>query len=182
MQVHGQHAVDADAGQHVGDHLGGDRHPRRTRPAVLPRIAHIRDRRGDARGGSALQRIDHHQHFHQVVVGRRADRLQHEDVLAAHVLEDLDHHFAVAEAADLGRPRWMLQMLHHILGELGLGVAGKHHQPVVTPPVHPLQCASKSAALAGNSYPKNLAGEVGIEPTNAGIKIRCLTTWRLPNT
>src|SRR3989304_3669924 len=26
-----------------------------------------------------------------------------------------------------------------------------------------------------------LAGEVGIEPTNAGIKIRCLTTWRLPN-
>ena len=25
------------------------------------------------------------------------------------------------------------------------------------------------------------AGEVGIEPTNAGIKIRCLTTWRLPN-
>src|SRR5512138_1302185 len=28
---------------------------------------------------------------------------------------------------------------------------------------------------------KNLAGEVGIEPTNVGIKIRCLTTWRLPN-
>lgn len=25
-----------------------------------------------------------------------------------------------------------------------------------------------------------LAGEVGIEPTNAGIKIRCLTAWRLP--
>ena len=27
-----------------------------------------------------------------------------------------------------------------------------------------------------------MAGEVGIEPTNAGIKIRCLTTWRLPKT
>ena len=26
-----------------------------------------------------------------------------------------------------------------------------------------------------------MAGEVGIEPTNAGIKIRCLTTWRLPS-
>src|SRR5665213_3421073 len=26
-----------------------------------------------------------------------------------------------------------------------------------------------------------VAGEVGIEPTNAGIKIRCLTTWRLPS-
>lgn len=29
-------------------------------------------------------------------------------------------------------------------------------------------------------YELKLAGEVGIEPTNAGIKIRCLTTWRLP--
>ena len=28
---------------------------------------------------------------------------------------------------------------------------------------------------------EKLAGEVGIEPTNVGIKIRCLTTWRLPN-
>lgn len=25
-----------------------------------------------------------------------------------------------------------------------------------------------------------LAGVVGIEPTNAGIKIQCLTTWRHP--
>ncbi len=25
-----------------------------------------------------------------------------------------------------------------------------------------------------------MAGEVGIEPTNAGIRIQCLTTWRLP--
>src|SRR5215204_5292529 len=25
-----------------------------------------------------------------------------------------------------------------------------------------------------------LAGEVGLEPTNAGSKDRCLTTWRLP--
>jgi hypothetical protein len=35
----------------------------------------------------------------------------------------------------------------------------------------------------GETYSKSLsvlAGEVGIEPTNAGIKIRCLTTWRLP--
>src|SRR5512144_1564022 len=28
--------------------------------------------------------------------------------------------------------------------------------------------------------PQHVAGAVGIEPTNAGIKIRCLTTWRLP--
>jgi hypothetical protein len=38
----------------------------------------------------------------------------------------------------------------------------------------------KSAALAAGYTNYVLAGEVGIEPTNAGIKIRCLTTWRLP--
>ncbi len=27
-----------------------------------------------------------------------------------------------------------------------------------------------------------MAGEVGIEPTNDGVKVRCLTTWLLPNT
>jgi hypothetical protein len=26
----------------------------------------------------------------------------------------------------------------------------------------------------------NLAGEVGIEPTHHGVKVRCLTTWLLP--
>jgi hypothetical protein len=25
------------------------------------------------------------------------------------------------------------------------------------------------------------AGEAGFEPTNGGSKVRCLTTWRLPN-
>ena len=28
---------------------------------------------------------------------------------------------------------------------------------------------------------KELAGAGGIEPPNAGIKIRCLTAWRRPN-
>src|SRR3989338_11239921 len=42
------------------------------------------------------------------------------------------------------------------------------------PPTHP------PAAQPLRAH-RLLAGEVGIEPTNAGIKIRCLTTWRLPN-
>ena len=43
-------------------------------------------------------------HFHQVVVGRRACRLQDEHVAAAHVLEQLDHHLAVGEPADHAAP------------------------------------------------------------------------------
>ena len=42
------------------------------------------------------------QQLHQVLVGRRAGRLDHEDVARAHVLLDLDVDLAVGEAADLG--------------------------------------------------------------------------------
>ena len=49
-----------------------------------------------------LQRVDHHQQLHQVVVRRRARRLHDEHVPAAHVLLDLDLHLAVGEAADVG--------------------------------------------------------------------------------
>ena len=47
VQIHRQHAVDADRRDHVGDHLRRDRHARRARPAVLARVAEIRNRRGD---------------------------------------------------------------------------------------------------------------------------------------
>ena len=63
VQVHHHHAVDADRRQHVGNDLGGDRHARRARAPVLPRVAEIGDRRGDARDRRALQRIDHHHAF-----------------------------------------------------------------------------------------------------------------------
>ena len=71
-----------------------------------------------ASGRRALQRIDHDQQLHQVVVGRRAQRLQHENVLAADVLEDLDHHFAVAEAADFRPAQRQAQVADDLLREL----------------------------------------------------------------
>ncbi len=72
-----------------------------------------------------LERIDHHQNFHEVVVGGDARRLQHEDVASAHILEQLDHHFAVGEAADDAPPEAQVHVLHHRLGELGIRAARK---------------------------------------------------------
>src|SRR5437763_4820817 len=48
-----------------------------------------------------------------------------------------------------------------------------------------VECNRKARATAARPNARTMAlnkmaGEVGIEPTNAGIKIRCLTTWRLP--
>src|SRR3546814_14854889 len=65
-------------------------------------IAEIGNDRRDAAGRSAAQRVDRNQQLHQVVVRRIAGRLDDEDVLAAHVLENLDEHLHVGEAADRG--------------------------------------------------------------------------------
>ena len=46
-------------------------------------------------------------------------------------------------------------------------------------------CANRLFRLgerAGSSDEEELAGVAGFEPTNGGIKTRCLTTWRHPNT
>ena len=66
---------------------------------VLPRIAEIGKDGGDPFGRRAPQRVDADQELHQIVVRRIAGRLDHEHVLAADVLVDLDEHFFVGEAA-----------------------------------------------------------------------------------
>ena len=82
--------------------LARDRHARRARPAVLAGVAEIRDHGGHPACRRALERVDHDAELHQVLVGRRARRLDDEDVARAHVLLDLDVDLAVGEAPDLG--------------------------------------------------------------------------------
>ena len=101
MKIERQHAVGAGGGDHVGDELGRDRRAR-ARFAVLPGIAVIGDDRGDPPRRAALQRVERDQQLHQIVVGRIGGRLDHEDILAAHVLVDLDEHFHVGKAPHAG--------------------------------------------------------------------------------
>ena len=35
--------------------------------------------------------------------------------------------------------------------------------------------------LGGTYYPHFMAGMDGFEPSNAGVKVRCLTAWLHPN-
>ena len=136
VEIHGQHAVSAGAGDHVGHQLGRDRG---AGPglAVLPGIAEIRDHRGDALGGGPLQRVDDDEQFHQVVVGGERGRLHHEHVLAADVLLDLDEDFHVVEALDdrLGHRR--VQVGADGLGQWPVAVAchDLHHarNPLIRP-------------------------------------------------
>ncbi len=56
-----------------------------------------------------------------------ASGLQHEHILAAHMLQDLDHHFAVGEAAHRGTAKMDVEMLRYVFGELGIGITGEDH-------------------------------------------------------
>ena len=94
--------------------------------AVLPRVAVVRDHRGDALGRGAPERVEHQQQLHQVVVHRRAGRLDDEHIAAAHVVGDLDHHLAVAEAAHVGAAEGHLQDLADLGGQRPVRVAGEY--------------------------------------------------------
>jgi hypothetical protein len=101
VEVHREHSMAARGGDEVGHELGGDRHPPH-HLAVLAAVAVVGEDRGDAPSGRALERVQHHEELHQVVVHRRAGGLDHEDVLAADVLVDLHVYLAVGKARDVG--------------------------------------------------------------------------------
>ena len=59
-----------------------------------------------------------------MVVGRERGRLDDEDILAAHVLLDLDEDLHVGEAPDLGPGERHVEMVADGFGEGAVGVAG----------------------------------------------------------
>ena len=146
----------------VGHELGGDRHARLRLP-VLPGVAVVRHHGRDAAGRRALERVDHDQQLHQVVVHRRAGRLDDEDVLAAHVLVDLDVDLAVARS---GRRR------HRPASRAGAG-----RSPRRAGGSRCRRRASAHTAWRSPSFPlppEDVAGAGGIEPPLRGPKPRVL--------
>ncbi|MCY1376113.1 hypothetical protein D9M69_635820 [compost metagenome] len=127
MQVDGEHAVDADHGQHVGHHLGADRHAGGARTAVLAGIAEVGHHGGDPGRRGTAEGVGHHHQFHQVVVGRRTGRLDDEDILAANVLVDFRTDFAVGELADGSVTEGDVQLTNDAPRQIGVGVPREDH-------------------------------------------------------
>ena len=100
VQIDGQDAVGAGAGNEVRDQLGRDRRARPHLP-VLARIAEIGNDRRDAMRRCTSKRIDHDQQLHQVIVGWIGRRLDDEGVAPAHVLQNLDKNLQIGEAAHM---------------------------------------------------------------------------------
>jgi len=91
---------------------------RRTRPAILPPVAKIRDRGRDPPGGRALERIHHQDHFHQAVVGRVKQRLKDKHVLAAHTGQQPHKNVVVGKADDFTRAERHAQALTDFLSQI----------------------------------------------------------------
>ncbi len=99
MEVDAQNAVGARRHDEVGDELRRDRNARLVL-AVLPRIAVVREHGGHARRRGALERVEHDEELHDVVIRRRARGLHDEHVRAPDVLLDLAVVLAVGEVVE----------------------------------------------------------------------------------
>ena len=125
VKIHRQHPVGAGGHEQVGHQLGGDGNPRLVL-AVLARVPVKGQHGGDAAGAGAAQRIHHDEQLHQVLVARRAGRLDHVRVLAAHVLLDLDKGLAVREGRHGAAPQLEVDRLANCLGEGPVGIAAEY--------------------------------------------------------
>ena len=123
VQIDRQHAVGAGDGDQIGDELGRDGRAWPWFP-ILARIAHIGDDCRDALGRRALQRIDDDQQLHQIVVRRETGRLEHEHVLAAHILLDFDEDLLIGEPADQRVGQRAFEIVRDRLRERKVRIAG----------------------------------------------------------
>ena len=120
VQIHRQHTAYAGGMQKIRDELGRDRHPRLIF-AVLSRVTEKRNDRRDAIGAGAARGIHHDEQLHQVLVGRRAGRLNNENIAAANVFLDLDVGFAIGKRADRRLPKRHADAVADALRQLAIG-------------------------------------------------------------
>ena len=135
VQVDAHHAVGARDGEHVGDQLGGDRHPI-LGLAVLAGVAVERAHRGDALGRRPLGRVDHDQLLHDRVVHGPAVGLDDEHVGPTNVLAELAVGLAVGEVAHVGFAERYTEPLGDRLGQLGMRATGVEPQRLLRDQLH----------------------------------------------
>src|SRR5207247_2940507 len=94
MEIERQGAVGPRHGEQVGHQLGCDWYAADVL-AILPGVAIVGQDGSDAGRAGALEAVQQHQQLHEILVDRRAGRLDQEDVAAADILFDAHRDFAV---------------------------------------------------------------------------------------
>ena len=125
MQRHGQHAIGARRGQQIGHQTATQRDARRVF-LVRAGIGKIGDDSGDARRRGAAGRIEHEQQLHQIVLHRRAERLDDEHILLAAIGLQLHFQTIIGKALEPGRLQGDAEMGADLLGKFGMGAAAEN--------------------------------------------------------
>jgi hypothetical protein len=126
-----------------------------------------------------------------VRISRRARRLDQEYVAAANVLIDLKVELAVRKTFRIRFAHVTTELATNFFRQLGIRItrkdldaAGCAHD-LIADCQFPIANLTNAAELNKSEIDNrkstiNLAGAGGFEPTNAGSKDRCLTTWLRP--
>ena len=128
VEVDRHDAIGSRRHEHVGHQPGRDR---LTRPdlLVLAGIPEEGNDGGDPFGRRPLQRIDHDELFHDVVVDGLAVTLDNEAVGAAHAVVESHVDLTVGEGGELDVAQLGVEDLGHVLCEWHIGRPREDHQP-----------------------------------------------------
>ena len=130
MQIKRQDAIGAGDGQNVRNQLGGDRHPADIL-AILAGVAIVRQHRGNPFGAGTLEAVEHDQQLHQVLVHRRACRLDDKDIPAANVFLDAHRDFAVRKVRQGRLAQWIAKYGGNLFRQAEIGPATEHFELVI---------------------------------------------------
>ena len=125
MQIKAQHAISARHGDEIGHQLGRNRRSR-ARFAILAGVTEIGHHRRDPPRRRASQRVDADQQFHQIVIGRRRGRLDHEHIFAAHIFMNFNEDLFIGKATHRRAGERDFQVGGNRLGQFGIAVAGQN--------------------------------------------------------
>ena len=124
MKVHGQHTVGTGNCYHIGNQLGRNGIAG-LGLAVLTGIAVVGHYGGDAAGRSALEGVDHDEHFHQVIVNRLAGGLYNKNIGATNRFFDGNRNFTIGEGLYSALSQRQTQTFGNGLCQFGVCVGRK---------------------------------------------------------
>jgi len=127
MQIHGEDAIGASGDKQVGHQFRRDGHAGLIF-AILPGVAVKREDGGDALSRGATRGIDHDEQLHQVMVGRRAGRLDDVRVMAADIFVNFNERFTIRKTRHRGLAQGHANGLTDRFGEGPIRVTRKNFQ------------------------------------------------------